>query len=242
MDEVVSNTILIVDDDPKITKLMGQFLAQHAFHVLKAGNAQQMHELLSTNTVELIILDIMLPGTDGFAICEQLRAEKNLVPILMLTAMGEDESRIRGFKLGADDYLTKPFNPEELLARTQAILRRSQASEVKSHIPHTKLCFNGWTINKLKRALLSPEGAEVTLTDGEYRLLEALAERAPEVVSRDELLFITEGREAGPYDRSIDVRVSRLRQKLDDNSKKPQLIKTIRSGGYLLSADVSKDS
>ncbi|MAZ39357.1 MAG: DNA-binding response regulator [Legionellales bacterium] len=239
---MILNKLLIVDDDPKITELMGKFLIQHGFQVYSAANAEQMEVILSTHKVELIILDIMLPGKDGFAICEQLRLENNPVPVLMLTAMGEDESRIRGFKLGADDYLTKPFNPEELLARIQAILRRSQASTVNFHVPHTLLRFNGWTINKLQRVLLSPEGAEVTLTDGEYRLLEALAERAPEVVSRDELLHITEGREAGPYDRSIDVRVSRLRQKLDDNSKNPKLIKTIRSGGYLLSADVVKDS
>jgi len=238
----VSHTVLIVDDDPKITHLMGKFLEQHALKILKASNAKEMYQILDNYLIELIILDIMLPGTDGFDITKKLRAENNHVPILMLTAMGEDESRLRGFKLGADDYLTKPFNPEELLARVLAILRRSQVASSQLSLPHTKLCFQGWIIDKLQRRLISPEGDEVTLTDGEYRLLEVLAEKAPEVVSRDELLSITEGREAGPYDRSIDVRVSRLRQKMGDNPRKPTLIKTIRSGGYLLSADVKKES
>lgn len=235
-----SSSILIVDDDPKISALMGKYLTQHDFQVLMAENAQQVKEKLEHNAIDLMILDIMLPGVDGFTICEQLRAENNQVPVLMLTAMGEEEQRLKGLKLGADDYLTKPFNPEELLLRINAILRRVQHVTTAS-LPHTKLCFAGWTLDKLQRRLFSVENVEVTLTDGEYRLLEALAERAPEVVSRDELLTLTEGREAGPFDRTIDVRVSRLRQKMSDNSSNTRLIKTIRSGGYLLSADVSKE-
>jgi len=232
--------ILIVDDDPKISELMSKYLRQHGFDVLTAENGVQMKETLAHEAVDLIILDIMLPGDDGFSLCEQLRTENNQVPVLMLTAVGEDEQRLKGFKLGADDYLTKPFNPEELLLRINAILRRMQHIPTAS-TPHTKLSFQGWVLDKLQRRLFSPDKAEVTLTDGEYRLLEALAERAPEVVSRDDLLELIEGREAGPYDRTIDVRVSRLRQKMGDGTKASQLIKTVRSGGYVLSADVVKE-
>lgn len=233
-------SILIVDDDPKISDLLAKYLTQHDFHILTAENAQEMKDIVANNAIDLIILDLMLPGVDGFTICEQLRAENNQVPVLMLTAMNEDEQRLKGFKLGADDYLTKPFNPEELLLRIHAILRRVQ-HVAQASLPHTKLCFEGWILDKLQRRLFSADNVEVTLTDGEYRLLEALAERAPEVVSRDELLDIVEGREAGPFDRTIDVRVSRLRQKLGDTSRDIQLIKTIRSGGYVLGANVSKE-
>lgn len=231
--------ILVVDDDPKITKLMSKFLTQHNFIVLTAPDAVAMQAILAKEVIDLMLLDVMLPGQDGFSICEQLRLQNNQIPILMLTAMGEDQSRIRGFEHGADDYLTKPFNPDELLMRIKAILRRTQAPQ---GVPesYVKLEFAGWILDKLQRGLISAEGVDVTLTDGEYRLLEALVERAPEVVSRDELLEITEGREAGPFDRSIDVRVSRLRQKLGDNPRNPTLIKTVRSGGYLLSVQVHR--
>lgn len=228
--------ILIVDDDPKIQQLMKEFLQQRDYGVIVAKDGIEMNALLSTYPADLIILDLMLPGEDGFQLCQRLRQVGNQVPVLMLTAIGEDEQRLKGFELGADDYLTKPFNPEELLARINAILRRAQLTQ--HFAAYNKLCFAGWTLDKMKHCLHSPEQVEVSLTDGEFRLLEALAEHAPEVVSRDALLEIVEGRQAGPFDRSIDVRISRLRQKLDDNPKKPTLIKTVRAGGYLLSAEV----
>jgi two-component system, OmpR family, response regulator len=228
--------LLIVDDDPKIQKLMKQFLEQKEFTIFLAKDGPEMMSRLSEQSIDLIILDLMLPGDDGLTLCENLRLSGDQVPILMLTAIGEDEQRLKGFAVGADDYLTKPFNPDELLARIYAILRRVRLTQ--ENPVYTKLFFAGWTLDKIKRCLCSPHHVEVSLTDGEFRLLEALAERAPEVVSRDELLEIVEGRSAGPFDRSIDVRISRIRQKLDENPKKPMLIKTIRAGGYLLSAEV----
>ncbi|MBB70819.1 MAG: DNA-binding response regulator [Legionellales bacterium] len=232
--------LLIVDDDPKITSLMAKFLSAYDYEVATAANGEAMFKYLLNNEVDLIVLDIMMPGDDGFEVCKKLRKTSD-IPVIMLTAAGEDAERILGLELGADDYLTKPFNPHELLARLKAILRRAGPdSEAKEKQTPTKLVFEGWTLDKLLRRLLSPEDVEVTLTDGEYRLLEALAERPQQVLSRDQLLEITQSRQAGPFDRSIDVRISRLRQKIEEDPKSPKIIKTVRSGGYVLSTKVEK--
>lgn len=237
-----SSKILIVDDDPKITQLMEKFLAAYGYQVTLASCGEEMFNLFKQKLFDLVILDIMLPGDDGFELCRKLR-EKSAVPVIMLTAAGEDTERILGLELGADDYLTKPFNPHELLARIKAILRRS-GSDGQGDLNHpaTKLTFNDWVLDKLLRRLISPEGLDVTMTDGEYRLLEALAERPNQILSRDALLEITQNRQAGPFDRSIDVRISRLRQKIEPDPKQPVVIKTVRGGGYIFSAKVEKRS
>ncbi len=237
----LSSKILIVDDDPKITQLMEKFLAAYGYHVTLAGCGEEMFDALKHKLFDLVILDIMLPGEDGFELCRKLR-QNSVVPVIMLTAAGEDTERILGLELGADDYLTKPFNPHELLARIKAILRRSggEGSGGELNHPATKLTFNDWVLDKLLRRLISPEGLDVAMTDGEYRLLEALAERPNQVLSRDALLEITQNRQAGPFDRSIDVRISRLRQKIEPDPKQPAVIKTVRGGGYIFSAKVEK--
>ena len=235
--------ILVVDDDNKITTLMAKFLSAYDYDTATAADGNEMFQYLSNNTVDLIILDVMMPGEDGFELCKRLR-KKSQTPVIMLTAVGDTTERILGLELGADDYLTKPFNPHELLARIKAIFRRSGQEEAApksaSKQSTTKLVFAGWTLDKLRRRLISPEGLDVTLTDGEYRLLEALAERAQQVLSRDALLEITQSRQAGPFDRSIDVRISRLRQKIEPDAKNPQYIKTVRGGGYMFSINVEK--
>lgn len=243
MESETIKQLLIVDDDEKISNLMQKFLAAYGYRVKIAASGQEMSNHMSVQTFDLIILDIMLPGDDGFELCRQVRLNSN-IPIIMLTAMGSDTERILGLELGADDYLTKPFNPNELLARIKAILRRSGTGidklAVDDQRPATQLIFKGWTLDKLLRQLISPEGVDVTLTDGEYRLLEALAERPRQVLSREALLEITQNRQGGPFDRSIDVRISRLRQKIEPDPKQPAIIKTVRGGGYIFATQVEE--
>lgn len=233
--------LLIVDDDRKITELLAKYMQNHGYIVHIAHEGVGMFEQLAAQQIDLVILDIMLPQEDGYALCQRFRRAGHTTPVIMLTAMDEDFERIKGLELGADDYLTKPFNPDELLARVKAVLRRSQQfSAGGSTRVMTKLKFAHWTLDKLQRRLISPEGIDVALTDGEYRLLEVLVEHAGETLSRDQLLEITEQRTAGPFDRSIDVRISRLRQKLEADPKQPLLIKTVRTGGYSFTAEVER--
>lgn len=236
--EVIPCTILLVDDDEKICQLMQKFLSTYGFNVFLANNGSEMYnQLHQCPHFDLICLDVMLPGDDGFELLRQLR-EKYSTPVVMLTAAGEDTERIMGLELGADDYLTKPFNPHELLARIKAILRRNNIAS--SHESPNKLIFLGWTLDKINRRLISPDGIEVVITDGEYRLLEAFAERPNHILSRDDLLEITQNRPAGPFDRSVDVRISRLRQKIEPDPKHPSVIKTVRCGGYIFATKVER--
>lgn len=181
----------------------------------------------------------MLPGESGLDLARWLRGTSE-VPIVMLTAMGEETDRIIGLELGADDYLPKPFNPRELLARIRAVLRRTSERAAKRQSAPVTLWFAGWTLDPLRRRLLNPEDVEVALTGGEFDMLTALAERANQVLTRDMLLDLLRGRQAGPVDRAIDVAISRLRRKLEGDGRDPQLIKTVRSGGYVLAAEVTK--
>ncbi len=241
--------ILIVDDDQEIRDLLGKFLTQHGYHIQVAMDGKAMRQAIATTPepFDLIVLDIMLPGEDGFALCRQLRAT-SAIPIIMLTAVTEETDRIIGLELGADDYLTKPFNPRELLARIKAILRRShndpvlQQNTSKQQIKtqNEVYRFASWTLDKTARHLFSPEEVEITLSSGEYELLLALVERPQHVLSRDQLLDLTRNRSAGPFDRSIDVQISRLRQKIETDPKKPTLIKTVRGGGYVFTAIVER--
>ena len=180
----------------------------------------------------------MLPGEDGLSLCRRVRADSDL-PIIMLTAVGEETDRIVGLEIGADDYLAKPFNPRELLARIRAVLRR--ANEIRRRAGDGRFRrfeFQGWTLDAARRCLHAPDGAPVDLTAGEFGLLLALVEHPGRVLTRDQLLDLTRGREAGPYDRSVDIQVSRLRRKIEDDSKRPALIKTVRSGGYVFAGSV----
>ena len=235
---IKEQTILIVDDDNDIRSLLGDFLGQHGFNILLARDGDEMQAILSKNTIDLLVLDIMLPGKDGLTLCRELRISSQ-VPIIMLTAAGEAVDRIVGLEMGADDYLSKPFNPRELLARVKAILRRSQvvASEKQ---PAEQACFQfaNWTLDKGVRRLLSPEQLEVSLSTGEFSLLVTLLERPQQVLSRDQLLDLTKNRMASPFDRSIDIQISRLRNKIEEDPKQPQIIKTIRGGGYMLAVPV----
>lgn len=238
----VSQNILIVDDDRGIRDLLGRFLRQHGFQTSLAKNGEEMRSHLAKRSFNLIVLDIMMPGDDGLTLCRQLRTNSN-VPIIMLTAIGEEIDRILGLEMGADDYLSKPFNPRELLARAKAILRRAQNdNDVQATLNPERIIYEfvGWTLNQAERRLMSQDDIEITLSTGEYELLLAFAQRPQQVLSRDMLLDLTKNRPAGPYDRSIDIQISRLRNKIEQDQKNPQLIKTVRGGGYILTADVER--
>jgi two-component system, OmpR family, response regulator len=230
--------ILIVDDDREIRSLVAQFLKKHGYRVTPAADGREMMRLMEKGRFDLVVLDLMLPGEDGLSLCRRVRAESSL-PIIMLTAMGEEMDRIIGLEMGADDYLPKPFNPRELLARIKAVLRRAAdrgatavSSDVAAHV------FDGWCLDTVKRELRAPDGALVPLTAGEFELLSAMVERAGQVLSRDQLLDLTRGRDAAPFDRSVDVLISRLRRKIESDPKEPSIIKTVRGGGYILSSGV----
>ncbi len=231
--------ILIVDDDAGIRDLLGQFLQKHGFETLLARDGQQMWALYDKSAVDLIILDIMMPGKDGMTLCKELR-QKSQIPIIMLTAISEDVDRIIGLEMGADDYLSKPFNPRELLARIKAILRRSGGTAPTRVMNKNSrvFSFSGWQLNRVERRLYSPDQVEISLSTGEYNLLLAFLERPNQVLSRDQLLDLTRNRPAGPFDRSIDIQISRLRHKIEEDHKTPQIIKTVRGGGYVLSTEV----
>ncbi len=234
--------LLIVDDDKEIRELLANFLSRYGYLVSAAANGKDMFAQLARHTFDLIILDIMMPGDDGFSLCKQLRKDSNL-PIIMLSAIGEETDRIIGLEVGADDYLPKPFNPRELVARIKAVLRRSQhpiEPEPQSTTSDSDtVVFCNWIIDKGTRKLLNPEGIEIILSAGEYTLLVAFLDHPRRVLSRDQLLEITHNRSAGPFDRSIDIQVSRLRQKIEVDPKQPELIKTVRGGGYMFTAKVT---
>lgn len=232
--------ILIVDDDEDIRNLLATTLQQYGFDVSLAGNGEAMFARLNEGVKPaVIILDLMMPGDNGLTLCKKLNSQ---YPIIMLTAMGDETDRIIGLEMGADDYLPKPFNPRELVARIKAILRRSNKESHESVVVQKSefLCFNQWRLNVLSRRLMSTvDEVEVSLSAGEYDLLLAFAQNPQTVLSRDELLDITKNRNILPFDRSIDVQISRLRHKVEDDPKKPQLIKTVRGGGYLFTAAVT---
>jgi len=229
--------ILIVDDDREIRDLLSRFLTRNGFRVSVAREEREMRKVLQDAAIDLVVLDAMLPGKDGFTICRELRAT-GPVPIIMLTAAGDETDRIVGLEMGADDYVPKPFNPRELLARMRAVLRRA-ATPVRTREPGgTRLRFAGWTLDTGRRQLLSPEGALVTLSTGEYDLLLALVERPQRTLSREQLLDLARGRGPVPFDRSIDVQVSRLRRKIEADPRSPEIIATVRGGGYLFAAPV----
>ena len=233
--------LLVVDDDREIRDLLGKFLKKHGYRVTTARDGKDMRRALADWQIDLVVLDLMLPGEDGLTLCRDLRARSNL-PVIMLTAMREETDRIVGLEMGADDYLPKPFNPRELLARIKAVLRRSQSAQAATPAGvAAALRFAGWRIDLARRRLESPQGLGVDLTAGEFELLVAFVQHPQRVLSRDQLLDLTRGREAAPFDRSVDNQVSRLRRKIEEDPAQPQLIKTIRGGGYIFTASVENN-
>ncbi|PZW48985.1 two-component system OmpR family response regulator [Humitalea rosea] len=232
--------ILIVDDDREIRELLSKFLERQGFRIAAARDAREARRLWPLGRYHLVVLDLMLPGESGLDLARWLRSQSD-VPIVMLTAMGEETDRIVGLELGADDYVAKPFNPRELLARIRAVLRRASGEAASAKEPPAKaIHFAGWTLEPGRRRLLNPDDVEVPLTGGEYELLTVLVERPNRVLTRDMLMDLLRGRQAGPFDRAIDVAVSRLRRKLEDDGRNPTLIKTVRGGGYVLAATVDR--
>jgi two-component system OmpR family response regulator len=232
--------LLVVDDDREIRDLICRLLQKHGYRVETARDAKAMEEILATARIDLVILDVMLPGKSGLDICRELRA-KSPVPILMLTAMGDETDRIVGLEMGADDYIAKPFNPRELLARIRAILRRvaTAASSGPAAPAPKRLSFAGWKLDLGRRRLEAPDGMIVDLTTGEYELLIAFAERPQRVLTRNQLLDLARGRDAVPFDRSIDVQVSRIRRKIESDPRTPAMIITVRGDGYMFTPEVS---
>jgi two-component system OmpR family response regulator len=233
----MNQRILVVDDDDELRALLQSYLGEQGFAVTTVGDGAAMRRTLGAETFDLVILDVMLPGDDGLALCRELRA-KSRVPILMLTARGDELDRIIGLEMGADDYLPKPFHPRELLARIRSILRRVQ--ELAGEGPAREYRFAGWTLDIGARHLVGADGAAVPLSSGEFRLLQALVEHANRVMSRDRLMDVLSGREAGPFDRSVDVMISRLRRRLGDGGREAEIIKTVRNEGYLFAARVER--
>ncbi|MGL6436488.1 response regulator [Aeromonas caviae] len=233
--------ILVVDDHSEIRDLLKRFLEQHGMRVSCAHDGKEMKRLLDEREFDLLVLDLMMPGEDGLTLCRELRVKSRL-PIIMLTAMGEETDRIIGLEMGADDYLSKPFNPRELLARIKAVMRRTQVESLP--VPETltrDLRFDRWLLDVNRRELVDEEGVGMSLSTAEFDLLKVFLERPQRVLSRDQLLDLARGREAVAFDRAIDTLVSRLRRKLERDPKNPELIKTIWGGGYLFAADVTQE-
>lgn len=238
--------ILIVDDDPQICELISSYLSGFGLQVLTANNSTQMHKHLKQTTVDLVLLDVMLPGEDGLSICKKLR-EQSDVPIIMLSAAGEETDRVVGLEVGADDYLAKPFSHRELLARIKALLRRShgalgESRKAKSLANIPNLLFAEWCLDRTKRQLQTTNGVTVPLSKAEYDLLTVFLENPQRTLSRDQIMDLIHGREAEAYDRSIDVLIGRLRKKIETDPKNPQLILTMRGDGYQFAVKVSQDS
>jgi len=233
--------ILVVDDDPEIRQLLKTYLEKNGYVVSTAAEGNGMWMTLDRTRIDLIVLDLMLPGVDGMELCRTLRT-RSKIPVIMLTARGDEMDRILGLEMGADDYLAKPFSARELLARIKVILRRVRDLPIDpmADAPE-KLAFSGWTLDTRTQHLHSPEALVVPLSSAEYRLLHVLLTHPNRALSRDQLLDLTQGRESGPFDRSIDVQVSRLRHRLGDDPRDPRLIKTVRGEGYVLAVDVAAE-
>jgi two-component system OmpR family response regulator len=234
--------ILVVDDDPEIRSLLKDYLEKNGFRVTAVGDGKAMWRTLEQYRVSLVILDIMMPGDDGLILCRNLRA-RSRIPIIMLTARGEATDRIVGLEIGADDYLPKPFNPRELLARIRVAFRRTKGTGNDGTTEGaTRIRFASWTLDVVARHLIAPDGVVIPLSSGEYRLLRILLDHPNRVLNRDQILDFSKGEAWEPFDRSIDVQISRLRRRLRDDGKQPNLIKTVRGEGYILAASVQVEA
>jgi two-component system, OmpR family, response regulator len=233
--------VLVVDDDAEIRDLLREYLEKNGYRVTTVADGKGMWTALEPGRPDIVVLDLMLPGDDGLTLCRKLRSRSE-VPVIMLTARGEETDRIVGLEVGADDYLAKPFNPRELLARIKSVLRRSRTLPDNLQ-PETagRMRFAGWTLDLAARNLVSPAGVVVALSGTEFRLLRVFLAHPNRVLNRDQLIDFMLSRDASPFDRSIDVQVSRLRHRLGEDAKEPAIIKTVRGEGYVLSAPVEVD-
>ena len=230
--------ILIVDDDAEIRGLLLEYLQKHGYRVATAANGRELRSAVQTARPDLVVLDLMLPGEDGLDLCRDLRTDSD-VPIIMLTARGDETDRIVGLEMGADDYLPKPFSPRELLARIKSVLRRARSlPENLRQEEVASFRFAGWTLDVVTRNLASPEGVVVPLSGMEFRLLRIFLDHPNRVLTRDQLIDLMLSRDANPFDRAIDVQVSRLRHRLGEDAKEPAIIKTVRGQGYVFAAAV----
>lgn len=229
----LQSLILVVDDDPDLRKLITDFLADHGYRVAAVGNAAEMRRSIEEERPDLVILDVMLPGEDGLSAARRLASDPGAPSIIMLSALGSDTDRIIGLEVGADDYLAKPCNPRELLARVRARLRRRNTAETADRDTGGRYEFAGWRLDVLRRDLRDPSGTFINLSDGEFGLLRSFVEHPQRVLSRDQLLDIARGRNAEVYDRAIDSQISRLRRKLNGRTD-VELIRTVRNEGYML--------
>ncbi|MEM9626520.1 MAG: response regulator [Pseudomonadota bacterium] len=231
--------ILVVDDHRDIRDLVAKYLDKNGYRVSVADGGVAMKKTLATSSIDLVVLDAMMPGEDGLTLCRDLRAEGDM-PVIMLTAMAEETDRVVGLEIGADDYLTKPFNPRELLARIKAVLRRTNSlPRQNEQISDGRLAFDRWILDSNQRELIGEDGVAVPLSTADFHLLSAFLKHPKMVLSRDQLLDLTQGRAATAFDRSIDNQVSRLRRKIEADPKKPEIIKTVWGGGYSFAAEVT---
>lgn len=232
--------LLLVDDERSIREPLAQYLTKQGFRVTQAGDAAAARTRLAAYAIDLVILDVMMPGEDGLSLCRHIAAISD-VPVILLTARAEETDRIVGLEMGADDYVVKPFSPRELATRAKVILRRAAAGGARQHAPESgSYAFAGWVLKTGERTLVDREGVSAPLSTGEYNLLLALVTRPRQVLTRDQLLDLTQGREAAAFDRAIDNQVSRLRKKIEPDSRSPELIKTVWGGGYMLAAEVTR--
>ncbi|MBF0284223.1 MAG: response regulator [Magnetococcales bacterium] len=230
--------VLVVEDNREIRELVTRYLNEHGVHALGVGDGRAMRAALEREAVDLVVLDVMLPGEDGLTLCRQLR-EHSRLPIIMLTALAEHSDRVVGLEMGADDYVTKPFDPRELLARIKAVLRRCEGrGETAPFATEARIRFAGWTLHPARRELVDAEGMVEPLSSGEFDLLLAFVHHPRQVLSRERLLDLARGKGAELYDRSIDTQVMRLRRKIEADPKDPQWIKTVWGGGYMFTPEV----
>jgi two-component system, OmpR family, response regulator len=239
MNTATAPHILVVDDDPAVRDMVAEYLAKNDMRVSAAGSGREMFELFEREAIDLVLLDLKLPGEDGMQLARSLR-ERATVPIVLLTGRNEEADRVMGLELGADDYVTKPFSPRELLARVRAVLRRYQVQATLPERDHTRRAFRfaGWELNLRTRRLQGPDGRVVALSNGEFSLLSALCRAPQRVLTREQLLSMSRLHEAEVYDRTVDVQVRRLRMKLEADNARPALIVTERGAGYRLACEV----
>lgn len=233
-------SILFVEDDAEIGELVSRYLEKHDIDVTVVSGAEAMDAARGERAFDLLLLDLNLPGEDGLSICRRIGSEKS-TPIIIVTAQGDDVDKILGLEMGADDYIVKPFNSREMLARIRAVLRRvDSANSLGNAAPQQAYLFSGWRVDLLAREVTAPCGIKVAMTGAEFDLLHAFCESPNRVLTRDQLINMTHGPTSGPFERSVDVLISRLRQKLETDPKKPLLIQTVRSEGYLFSTQVTR--
>lgn len=238
MNDTAPIRILLVDDEASLREPLAEYLVKQGLEVLEAESAAAARSVLIENTPDIALLDIMMPGEDGLSLCRHLVETRDL-PVILLTARGEATDRIIGLEIGADDYVVKPFEPRELVARIRSVLRRAGRQSTAPEADAAYL-FEGWQLDPLKRKLTDPDGAVISISTAEFRLLRALVDHPRQVLDRDRLLDMVQGREAHLFDRAVDNQISRLRRKIETDTRNPELIQTVRGGGYRLAADVKR--